>query len=100
MRLKNKVALITGGGSGIGEAVGHGFAAEGATVVIAEIDTPRGLAVEAAIKEQGGSARFIETDMASTDSVDAAVNSAAGEFGHIDILFNNAAVQLHGQPDR
>lgn len=100
MRLKDRIAVVTGGGAGIGEAVAKAFAAEGASVVIAEVDRSRGESVEAAIGDAGGSALFVETDVASTDSVDALGERVNSEFGRVDILFNNAAVQLHGQDAR
>ncbi len=100
MRLNGRVAVVTGGGAGIGEAVATAFAAEGASVVIAEVDRSRGESVEAAIKESGGSVLFVETDVASTASVDALGARMQSEFGRVDILFNNAAVQLHGQDAR
>ncbi|MCH8223949.1 MAG: glucose 1-dehydrogenase [Chloroflexi bacterium] len=100
MRLRNRVAVVTGGGAGIGEAVAKAFAAEGASVIIAEIDEDRGSTVEAAIQGAGGNALFAKTDVGSTASVDALGERVKAEFGQVDILFNNAAIQLVGQDSR
>ena len=67
MRLKDKVAIVTGAGAGIGEAIARRYAHEGARVVIAEIDAARGKANEDAIRKDGGSAVFVSTDVASEE---------------------------------
>ncbi|MDX1540561.1 MAG: glucose 1-dehydrogenase [Geminicoccaceae bacterium] len=89
-RLKSKVALITGGGRGIGAASAKLFAREGAKVVIAERDEEPGRAVEAAIREAGGDALFVQTDVADRDSAERAVRTADERFGQVDVLYNNA----------
>lgn len=91
-RLKNKVAIVTGGGSGIGAATSELFAEEGAAVVIAEQNETGGRAVETRIIEKGGKARFVATNVADESSVQAMVDQAVGVFGGVDILVNNAAV--------
>jgi NAD(P)-dependent dehydrogenase (short-subunit alcohol dehydrogenase family) len=92
MRLTNKVALITGGTSGIGEATAILFAREGASVVVAGRDATRGNAVTAKIKSDGGKAVFVRTDVRLSQDCQAAVPMAINSFGKLDILFNNAGV--------
>jgi len=87
MRLKDKVAIITGVGAGIGRAAAELFAREGAKVVIAEIDETAGQAVADAI---GPAAVFVKTDVSDEDSMAAMVRTAIDRFGRIDILYNNA----------
>jgi short chain dehydrogenase len=89
-RLQGKVALITGGGSGIGRAAALLFAREGAKVVIAEIVRTAGEATVAAIEEAGGEARFVPTDVTRPEQVEAAVNAAVDAFGGLHVLYNNA----------
>jgi NAD(P)-dependent dehydrogenase (short-subunit alcohol dehydrogenase family) len=86
-RLASKVAVVTGAGGGIGRATARRFAAEGATVVCADIDTDAG---EAAAKEAGGS--FVRTDVTSEDEVRALFQHAADEHGGVHIAFNNAGI--------
>jgi NAD(P)-dependent dehydrogenase (short-subunit alcohol dehydrogenase family) len=80
-RLQGKVALITGAGSGIGKSVSRIFSEEGAHVVIAEIDRRLGLTTEAMVKEQGGDALFVETDVTDEDSAQRAVAATVERFG-------------------
>lgn len=89
-RLEGKVALITGAGQGIGAASAKLFAREGAKVVIAERAVEHGRAVEAAIRDQGGDATFVETDVADPGSAEAAVRTTTDRYGRIDVLYNNA----------
>jgi NAD(P)-dependent dehydrogenase (short-subunit alcohol dehydrogenase family) len=89
-RLQGKVALITGGGRGIGRAAALLFARERAKVVIAEIAREAGEATAAAIRDAGGEARFVPTDVAKPDQVEAAVQAAVDAFGALDVLYNNA----------
>jgi NAD(P)-dependent dehydrogenase (short-subunit alcohol dehydrogenase family) len=86
-RLEGKVAVITGGGSGIGRASARLFVAEGAKVVVAEIDTALG---EASAREAGANARFIRTDVTDEESVKQMVQQARDMFGRIDVLLNCA----------
>ena len=91
-KLKNKVALITGGASGIGEAVTRRFAAEGAKVVIADLDINKGNQIIDSIKQDGYEGIALEVNVAEKSSVDHAVNSALEAFDTIDILFNGAGI--------
>jgi len=92
MRLKNKVALITGGTSGIGEATALLFAAEGAKVAITGRNEQRGATVVAWIKERGGNAVFHRADVSQANDCQRAVDETVRAFGRLDILFNNAGV--------
>ncbi len=94
MRFKDKVAFITGGGRGIGETYARALAAEGAAVVLAEIDLPAAQSVAVSIAESGARAMAVHCDVADENSVDAAVAQAVARFGGIDILINNAAKHL------
>ena len=89
-RLKGRVAIITGGASGIGEATVQRFAEEGASVVIADINAENGARVADAIVASGGKARFIETDVSREADLKAMVECAVVAFGGLDILHNNA----------
>ena len=92
MRLENKVALITGGTSGIGEAVALLFAREGAKVAITGRNETRGHAVTARILEAGGQAIFLRTDVRKAQECKRAVDETLASFGRLDILFNNAGI--------
>ena len=92
MKLEGKVALITGGTSGIGSATAMRFATEGAAVAITGRNSERGDQVVQEIEANGGKALFIRSDVClSTDCRDA-VDQTLKHFGKIDILFNNAGV--------
>lgn len=92
MRLENKVALITGGTSGIGEAAAVLFAKEGANVTITGRHEKRGHAVAERIVNDGGRAIFVRTDVRKAAECDLAVNETLRTFDGLDILFNNAGV--------
>jgi NAD(P)-dependent dehydrogenase (short-subunit alcohol dehydrogenase family) len=92
MRLENKVALITGGTSGIGEATAALFAREGAKVTITGRDDKRGRAVLEKIANGGGNAIFIRSDVRKAEDCLHAVEDTLRAFGHLEILFNNAGV--------
>ena len=96
MRLEGKVAIITGGGSGIGRASAELFAREGAKVVVAEYKADTGREAVRAIKDAGGEAIFVEVDVSDSAQVQAVVQTALDTYGGIDILFNNAGVLLFG----
>jgi len=97
-RLQDKVAIVTGAGRGIGAAIAHAFAREGAKVIIAERDTATGPATAAAITAAGGAAEFIATDVTSAESVESAAEAVAGRHRRIDILVNNAGINVFHKP--
>ncbi len=88
MKLKNKVALITGAGSGIGRATAKLFVKEGAKVVIADV-SPEG---EKATESIGKNAHFIHVDVRKEEDIERMIKEAVNQFGHIDILMNNAGI--------
>ena len=89
-RLDSKVAIITGGNSGIGEGTAHLLAKEGAKVILLARREEQGQAVASAIRDEGGEVTFISCDVGDEDSVESAIAEAAGTYGAIHILFNNA----------
>jgi len=92
MKLKDRVALVTGAGRNIGEAVARLFAREGAKVAVVDLDRARGERVAAAIKSAGGAAEAFVTDVSKASEVTALVKAVVERFGRIDILVNNVAV--------
>lgn len=92
MRLSGKVALITGGTSGIGSATAVRFAEEGAAVAITGRNSERGEQVAQEIADAGGEALFVKSDVRLADDCRDAVDKTLERFGQIDILFNNAGV--------
>lgn len=92
MRLKDKIAIITGAGQGIGRAYANRFAREGATIVVAEINEEIGRRTEQEVKALGGDALFVKTDVGNEESTKAMAAKAHERFGRIDILMNNAAI--------
>jgi NAD(P)-dependent dehydrogenase (short-subunit alcohol dehydrogenase family) len=94
MRFEGKVALITGGTSGIGAATAIGFADEGAHVVITGRDPDRGAAVVARIAESDGHARFVRADVRLAEDCRRSVEDTVDAFGRLDVLFNNAGVYV------
>ncbi|BCJ85041.1 SDR family NAD(P)-dependent oxidoreductase [Effusibacillus dendaii] len=92
MRFQDKVAIVTGAASGIGRASVLEFARGGARVVAADVNREGGEQTVAAVKTEGGEAIFIETDTSSYESVQSLVDQAVGQYGRLDIMFNNAGV--------
>jgi 3-oxoacyl-[acyl-carrier protein] reductase len=92
MRLKDKVAIITGAGSGIGKASAFKFAEEGAKVVIADFDPEAGKEVAEKINNGDGEAYFIKVDVSNWDQVQEMVDKTVDKYDTIDILINNAGV--------
>jgi NAD(P)-dependent dehydrogenase (short-subunit alcohol dehydrogenase family) len=88
-RLKDKVAVITGGACGIGEGAARRFVEEGASVVVSDLQVEAG---EALVSELGPAARFIRTDVTREEDVAAAVDLAVSEFGRLDCMVNNAGI--------
>lgn len=96
MRLVGKSALITGAGSGIGRATAELFASEGAAVAVVDLDPRAAASTEASIRERGTAAIALVADVSSAEQVTNAVDSAAREFGQLDIVYNNAGVGSTG----
>ncbi len=98
MRLEGKCALITGAGSGIGRESALLFAAEGAAVVVVDIEDKGGRETVAAIERAGGRAAYVHADVARTDDCARMVSAAEHAFGRLDVLFNNAGI-MHSRDD-
>src|SRR5262245_29124381 len=91
-RLVDQVALVTGAGQGIGRAIACAFAAEGASVVVADIDAVAATRTVDAIADRGGRALGLPTDVTSPDSQDRLFARIRGEFDRLDVLVNNAGI--------
>ncbi len=92
MRLKGKVIIVTGGGQGIGRTFALRLAAEGACLVIAEINDAKGQAVAEEIRASGGQALAVHTDVSDPASAEAMARATVEAYGRIDVLVNNAAI--------
>lgn len=90
----NKVALVTGGSSGIGRATVQAFAKRGAEVIIADLDKVGAEGLVEIIEADGGNAHFIECDVTVTEQVESLVDNIVAEFGNIDCAFNNAGISI------
>ena len=99
MRLKNKVALITGGSSGIGKESCLLFAAEGAKVVVVDINEADGVKTVELIEEAGGEAAFCKADVSNMEDCKAMIDFAEQQFGGLHVLFNNAGIMHSNDGD-
>ncbi len=97
MRLKDKTVIVTGAGTGIGQAIATLFASEGAKIMIAEIDEESGNRTASRIAGAGGQAISRQTDIADESSVQAMVGAAIDAYGPIEVLVNNAAAFVFGK---
>ena len=94
MRLKDKVAFVTGAASGIGKEIADTYAREGAAVAIADMNRDAAMAAAAAINKKGGKAIGIAVDVTDEAQVEAAVAETVKQFGGVDILVSNAGIQI------
>ncbi|GAF73070.1 unnamed protein product, partial [marine sediment metagenome] len=90
MRFQDKIAVVTGAASGFGAAIAKCFAAEGASVVVADVDEAGGKEVATAICDPDGAAIFVRADVSQADQVKAMIDAAVDQYGGLDILVNNA----------
>jgi len=96
--LDNKVGMVTGSGQGIGQAIALSYAAEGAKVVVTDINPEAGEATVALIKDAGGDAAFIKGDVSQEESVKATVDFVVSHYGRLDIACNSAALSRGAGP--
>jgi meso-butanediol dehydrogenase/(S,S)-butanediol dehydrogenase/diacetyl reductase len=94
MRLANQVALVTGGGSGIGRAISLRFAREGAAIVVADLKPERAAETAKLVTRAGGKATAVTADVSKADQVQAMAEAAVAAFGRVDILVNNAGLSV------
>jgi NAD(P)-dependent dehydrogenase (short-subunit alcohol dehydrogenase family) len=94
MRLEGKVALITGGASGMGKVASELFAAEGAAVVLTDLNDEAGQATASGIDAAGGRARYVHADVSNEADARTMVETAVAHYGRLDVLYNNAGVML------
>lgn len=96
MRLEGDVALVTGAAMGMGEAIARLFAREGAHVILADVNAEKGEGVAEEIRREGGSALFVETDVASSEQMKRTVATAVSRFGKLTIAILNAGIDVVG----
>jgi len=92
MRLKDKVAIITGAGGGMGRVASQLFAVEGAKIVVAEFSEPAGRETVRLVEEAGGKATFVKADVSKEADAKAMVDHAVATWGRVDVLYNNAGI--------
>jgi len=97
-RLKNKVAMVTGAALGIGRASAIRMAEEGAVVAVTDVDKEAGEAVAATINDNGGMARYWHCDVSAEDDVAKTIAAVIEEFGHLDVMLNNAGIAGTNKP--
>jgi NAD(P)-dependent dehydrogenase (short-subunit alcohol dehydrogenase family) len=93
---KDRIAIVTGAGSGIGAAVSAALAARGARVICADIAADKAAAVAAAIQQRGGLATATRLDVTDAEQVGALVKETVGRYGRLDLMFNNAGISVAG----
>ena len=98
MRFHEKAVVVTGAGSGFGEAIATRFAREGARVVVADVNEEGGRRVAAAIAAEGGTARFVRADVSRAADVKAMIDQAVSALGGLDVLVNNAGFSHRTMP--
>ncbi|MFJ5763017.1 SDR family NAD(P)-dependent oxidoreductase [Neobacillus sp. NPDC093182] len=92
MRLNGKIAIVTGGGSGIGRSTAIRFTSEGAKVTVADVDTLGGEETVSLIRESGADAVFVKTDVKDSNQIKTLINTTTTTFGGLHILVNNAGI--------
>ena len=98
MEFEGKTALITGGAAGIGRATALAFAREGARVVVADVDTPKGKETVQMVEAEGGEAHFINVDVSNAEDVKRMVQETLEAYGRLDYAFNNAGIEGEQAP--
>src|SRR6185312_8134349 len=97
MRMKDKMVLVSGAASGIGEASAKTYAREGASVIVADMNREGGERVVGEIREAGGVAEFVEVNILKTDDIEKMVAFTVEKLGRIDVLHNNAQTSAAGR---
>ena len=98
MRLKDKIAIVTGGASGFGKGIAERFAQEGASVIVADLNGEAAEQVAEGIRSEGGAAKPVTADVTRGDDVKTMVDAAVSGFGGLDIVVNNAGLPQRNQP--